>query len=212
LLTVIAILGLLIAMLAPTVVAVQKGFKISQTRSYLEQLRMGIENYENELGSYPPSDGSYPCLGATKKTNPSTGAAGLVQCMLGYKEDDGQKGPGFRQVRAGVKCGPYVEDKLPMTSIAGEDPRFLDAFGNEILYYRAENGSFDSGNNPKGPSNIMDYITNRGPDNGQRKYYRLDYLLITPGPDREWAKNLSANTEKVDDITNFTFYSKETQP
>lgn len=214
LLTIIAILGLLIAMLAPAVHQITKSFKVSQTQAYISQIGAGVGQFINDHEQAPPSDGSYPHIGSgTKKTSPATGAAGLVQCLMGYKDynDDGLKGLGFRKLRAGKKYGPYVSQNLPLTEDS-DDPRFLDAFGNEILYYRwkaggsGAGGNFDGGDNTGGPADIMGYVANHGPDRNDRPVYRKDYLILSPGPDREWAKGLSSDTRKVDDLANFSFY------
>lgn len=212
LLTIIAILGLLIGMLAPSIQEVRKGFKADQSRVYINLLVTGIENYRTDYNDeLPPSDGSYPHVGGnSNKTNPSTGAAGLAQCLLGYKKsnDDGVDGVGFRRIRAGKVYGPYVPQKIPTTKIENEDPRFVDAFGNEILYYRWDNNTYNQSDNRDGPSSIMGYVRNPGPDKSDRPYYRKDYILITPGADRVWAE-VDSKTTKVDDIANFSFYVKE---
>ena len=208
LLTIIAILGLLIAMLAPAVQKVRRKFKINETKVYIAQINTGVEMFmdDHRDKTPPPSDGTYPSPGGAKNANPKTGAAGLVQCLLGYKseDDDGLDGPGFRRVRAGKSHGPYVSGDLPLTKIENEDPRFLDAFGNEILYYRWEGNGFVSSHNTGGPDNVMAYVSNPA-DDGHRPHYRQDYIIISPGPDRAWAE-VDIKTRTVDDVANFSFY------
>jgi len=212
LLTIIIILGILVALVSPAVMESRKQFKITQTKAIIEQLTMGVNNYHDDMGEPPPSDGSYPAPGGTnKKLGGGGGAAGLVQCLLGYRDDDGLAGAGFRTVRAGKKHGPYVSQKM---IYAGEPPIFQDAFGNDILYYRwySSSGKFKQGDNSDGPKDIMDYVRDPWASGETHPYYREDYLILSPGPDRKWVANLTISTEKVDDIANFQFHVKETQP
>jgi len=215
LLTIIIIIGMLVALVSPAITESRKQFKITQSRAIIEQIKMGINTYKNDMGSLPPSDGSYPAPdGKTPRISGGKGAAGLVQCLLGYlpKEDDGLSGPGFRTRRAGKKHGPYVSQKM---RYAGDPPIFQDAFANDILYYRwhstgQNSGGFRSSDNSTGPSNIMTYVRNPHSNDSAHPYYKEDYLILSPGPDRQWAEP-TTDTEKVDDITNFKFQVKETQ-
>ncbi len=215
LLTIIIILGLLVALVSPAIQEANKQFKITQTRTIIEQLKMGVNSYRDDLGDLPPSDGSYLAPGGTKKLSNAGGAAGLVQCMIGYldKDDDGMSGVGFRTVRAGKFHGPYVSQNL---KYAGEPPIFQDAFGNDILYYRwystgQGSGSYRTSDNSDGPTDLMTYVRDPHTKDQDHPYYREDYLILSPGPDRKWAKP-TTDTEKVDDIANFEFHVKETQP
>jgi type II secretory pathway pseudopilin PulG len=228
LLAVIVILGMLIGLVAPSVQAVRRMFLIDQTKGYMYQLTMGVESYRTDIGELPPSDGSFPAPGGKPWPTVSpqkSGAAGLAQCLLGYLDNtnapkDGLSGPGFRLVRAGKKYGPYVSQKLPLATKdeKGNDtaPVFQDAFGNTILYYRFDVGgkTYNSGDNSttaaKGPA--IAYFKDWGPGDTDHPYYREDYILISPGPDRAWADQVTATTTKVDDIANFSFHLKETQP
>ncbi len=216
LLTIIIIIGMLVALVSPAVTEARKQFKVTQSRAIIEQVKMGINMYKNDMGSLPPSDGSYPAPGGSnKQISGAGGAAGLVQCLLGYlpKNDDGLSGPGFRTVKAGKKHGPYVSQKM---IYAGDPSIFQDAFANDILYYRWESTGQNSGafrtsdNSNKGPTNIMTYVRNPHSSDTAHPYYREDYLILSPGPDRQWAKP-TTETEKVDDIANFKFQVKETQ-
>lgn len=211
LLTIIIIIGMLVALVTPAITESRKQFKITQSKAIIEQIRMGVNLYNTDMGSLPPSDGTYPALdGKTPKISGAGGAAGLVQCLLGYlpKESDGLSGPGFRTIRAGKKHGPYVSQKM---TYAGDPPIFQDAFSNDILYYRwySAAGGFRSSDNSTGPSNIMTYVRNPHSKDSAHPYYKEDYLILSPGPDRQWAKP-TTDTEKVDDIANFKFQVKET--
>ena len=223
LLTVIIILGMLIGLVAPSVQSVRKMFLIDQTKGYMHQLTMGVENYRTDIGELPPSDGSFPAPGGKPWPTVSpqkSGAAGLAQCLTGYGDStkDGLSGPGFRLVRAGKKYGPYVSQKLPLATKdeKGIDtaPVFQDAFGNTILYYLFDpvGKTYNSGDNKttaaKGPTAIA-YFKDWSTGN---PYYREDYILLSPGPDRVWAPPVTATTTKIDDIANFSFDLKETIP
>jgi type II secretory pathway pseudopilin PulG len=232
LLTVIIILGMLIGLVAPSVQSVRRMFLIDQTKGYMHQLTMGVESYRTDIGELPPSDGSFPAPGGKPWPTVSpqkSGAAGLAQCLTGYGDStkDGLSGPGFRLVRAGSKkYGPYVSQKLPLATKdeKGIDtaPVFQDAFGNTILYYRFDAGSktYNSNDNnttaAKGPT--IAYFKHWSPGDALHPYdtlhpyYREDYILLSPGPDRVWAPPVTATTTKIDDIANFSFDLKETQP
>ena len=134
---------------------------------------------------------------------PSTSAYNLFT-------DDGCEGPGFRLEARGHIFGPYNEaDKLKMMT-SGPSlrtngnyhggnvllPCFVDNFDNPILYYRfnrAQNGYVTNDNPPDpGRDNIVKAM--RGPadvnayaQDGGGQFYRMDYLLITRGPDSLWA-------------------------
>ena len=221
LLAVIVILGILIGLVAPSVQTVRKMFLVDQTLGYMHQLSMGIDNYRTEmLGELPPSNGSFPHPPDLNPASLSSGAAGLVQCLLGYmgSDQDGLAGPGFRVERAGKKHGPFVPQQMPL---AGSPPVFQDAFGNSILYYRfdpvsrtyntAHNNIKNDNTDAKGPPNLKTYITDWGPGDTSHPYYREDYILLSPGPNRVWDQ-VTATTTKVDDIANFSFHVKEAQP
>jgi len=215
LLTIIIILGMLVALVSPAVTEARKQFKVNQTRAIIEQLKMGVNLYRDDVGDLPPSDGSYPAPGGTnKQLSGAGGAAGLVQCLIGYKNDDGMSGPGFRTVKPGKTHGPYVSQKL---RYAGEPPIFQDAFANDIIYYRwystgSNSGNFRGADNSgQGPTDIMTYVRDPRTNDQDHPYYREDYLILSPGPDRQWAK-VTADTEKVDDIANFEFHVREIQP
>jgi len=217
LLAVIVILGMLIGLIAPSVQAVRKMFLVDQTKAYMHQLSMGIDNYRTETGELPPSNGTFPHPAALNPAQLPSGAAGLVQCLLGYlgSDQDGLAGPGFRLQRAGRKHGPFVPQNMPL---AGEPPVFQDAFGNSILYYRFSGTAYIPGDNnttdaqgPKIPADINTYAKDWQPSDATHPYYREDYILLSPGPDRVWTQ-VTATTTKTDDIANFSFHLQETIP
>lgn len=215
LLTVIIILGLLIGLVAPSVQTVRKMFLIDQTKAYMHQLTMGIGNYLTDVGELPPSDGSFPHPSSLTVSDLNSGAAGLVQSLTGYmgSDKDGLDGPGFRLKRAGPKFGPYVSQNMP---VAGDPPVFQDAFGNSILYYRFDSASRtyrsadNNVTNVKGPPDPMTYVTDPRTNDQSHPYYREDYILLSPGPNRVWDQ-VNQNTTKTDDIANFSFHLVEAQ-
>jgi prepilin-type N-terminal cleavage/methylation domain-containing protein len=223
LLAVIVILGMLIGLIAPSVQAVRRMFLIDQTKGYMHQLTMGIENYRTEMRELPPSDGTFLHPSNLNPAKLSSGAAGLVQCLTGYMgaDKDGLAGPGFRWERGGKDHGPFVAQNMPVATKDenGNDmpPIFQDAFGNSILYYRFDPGSktYNSGDNnttgAKGPSDVMTYVKDPSTNDTAHPYYREDYILLSPGPNRIWDQ-VTATTTKVDDIANFSFHVKEAMP
>lgn len=200
LLTIIVILGMLITMTTPSILKAREMFKTEQTYGILKDLGGAIRLYNQDWGEDPPSAGGV--------TGGLKGRYALVQALLGYRDDDGKRGRGARRPNAkrGKDLGPYTEAKVD-----GKPPAFVDAFGNQIYYYRYGErtaGKYNSVDNDRGPSDLEQYL--KDPNSN---YYRKDYVLITPGPDREWMKpgeNPDPNKpKKTDDIANFSFKFKK---
>jgi type II secretory pathway pseudopilin PulG len=215
LLTIIVILSMLITLTAPSILEARKLFKMEQTRGIIKDLGGACRLYANDWEEYPPSGG-----GVTKGLK---GRYALVQALIGYMDGptDGIDGPGAaskprvgseRQSR-GKKLGPYTKAKF--TSTPETSPVFADAFSNEIYYYRfalqggGGKGKYDDSDNtdPRGPASLQEYLQDPNGD-----YYRKDYVLITPGPDRKWLIPGQENPDdpnkvkKTDDLANFPFW------
>lgn len=214
LLTIIVILSMLITLTAPSILEVRKLFKMEQTRGILKDLGGACRLYAKDWEEYPPSGG-----GVTKELK---GRYALVQALIGYMDGptDGKDGRGAaskprvgseRESR-GRKLGPYTEAKF--TSTPETSPVFADAFSNEIYYYRftlqgGGGGEYEDDHNtdPRGPASLREYLEDPNGD-----YYRKDYVLITPGPDRKWLIPGQENPDdpnkarKTDDLANFEFW------
>jgi hypothetical protein len=110
----------------------------------------------------------------------------LVQCLTGYRDDDGNPGYGYRLEPRGTVCGPWNRTHLLKTK--GDPPQFVDSYGREIEYYL-----FDDM-----PDEVKDYI-NASPPGQAPSYYRRDYILRSRGKNGKWDK---PRNPKSDDITN----------
>lgn len=232
LLTIIIILSMLIALSSPSILAARKIFKVRKSKGILHQLDGACEMFKADNVYYPPSRSSgfhwpnqqqmedTPRLREWQsqwedadtvnqwQTATSTwkGRHILVQCLMGYLSDsvDLEKGVGFRKRARGKVYGPYNgAERLERRKIQNAPTVFVDDFANEIHYYCYDNpgqtAGFNANDDADGPPNLQQYLTD---PNGV--YYRQDYVLMTPGPDRAW-KDVNDDSRKVDDITNFTF-------
>ena len=223
-LTIIVILSMLITLATPSFLEARKAFLITESETILGQLEKGIGMYKQTWYKLPPVPDKVwsskfngyehlkglPPSGSDSDDSVSGGLEGrhaLVQALTGYlgESDDGEDGKGSRYEQRGSVHGPFVS---PEMKTKGDPPSFVDAFDNEILYYRFEpgggrhGGGFESSNNSGvGPSSLGDYLQDPNGD-----LYRRDFVLLSPGPDRRWMDLSEANEEKeTDDIANFMF-------
>ncbi len=201
LLVVVTIIGILATITAPSLLMFRDIMTQSASQQIIGTISTAIEqyhgdferNFANSYEAYPPSD---------------DGAAGrylLTRYLLGYPNDDGAQGLGFRvkdadgefDSRAPVR-GPYGgTEELELTR--GNDKAFIDAFGNEIYYYRwntpeqETNNGYSSDDNGGGPGNINAYVqADNNASNDNYDYYRRDYLLMSKGLEEEWGESPSS--------------------
>lgn len=221
LLTIIIILSMLITLAAPSMLEARRIFREHQTNATIGMIADAIGMYQLDwkdspyeqrednqriplrLKGLPRSDGGV--AGGLK------GRYALVEALTGYLPAtyDGKDGPGARwhKDRPGKDCGPYVGPDMAKgreDGKANRDPAFLDAFGNEIFYYRCtldEENPFDAADNfNDGPTALRDYLT----DPNTNTLYRQDFILITRGADRQWMKR-TPELQETDDVANFVF-------
>ena len=218
LLVVIAVIALLTGILLPAIQRAIMSARIVESRATIHTIASGIGMYQADFDrELPPSSGNnlQDKYGNTASYVPDLQGKELLPLWLmgyapggsGYMTNlasaDGLDGDGFRMVRRGKKYGPYVDAaKIPLVKY-GSRPCFVDAFGNEILYYIVHTDSNNSsirtvnkGDNSncfveKGKSistadsNFVSYID-------ECKYKRYDYLLLSPGPDHIWGRKPTA--------------------
>jgi len=203
LLTILVILGLLIAIASPAVLEARRQFKIQQTLGRLGQIDKACYAYYTDWDEkYPPSEKAGVLFGKQR----------LVQALTGYApvDVDGKDGYGARKVPRGRVYGPYLgTERLPQTKApkgttpgpGTHYPTFLDAFGNQIYYYRHETGSnppyVQSHNDANAPPQLTRYL--KDPNDN---YFRADFVLLTPGPNAKWDTDPNSET---DDMANFKF-------
>jgi type II secretory pathway pseudopilin PulG len=196
-LVVIVILMLLMGILAPAATTALTRINRSISQSYIYAIQGGLESYHNDFGAYPPSS-----------VDDWHGSELVVLYLTGYADDDGDGEPtdmtsddgrdgwGFRTTKRGRVYGPYNGlEKLPMTTEGGRR-EFIDKFDQRILYYRFEGGYTDS-DNEDGPANLNTDYAQYETD----KYYRSDFILISPGPNTQWDND--PESRSADDVTNW---------
>ena len=120
--------------------------------------------------------------------------------------DDGYQGFGFRILCRGQFYGPY-QGTEELDFVVQDDGRtaFIDAFANEIFYYRAGRltGGFDNDDNdPKYTDGSAFDIATYGanPAGGE---WRRDFLIFSAGADGMLKAYNPGDENPTDDITNF---------
>jgi len=227
LLTVIAIIGILITILVPSFTAVRLTMKRKLSQSAINTIDAACNAYYNDFHDYPPSRddragspyrnwsggeliallllGYAPDVG--NDGSPRTGLSPIQETDL--SNDDGQAGFGYRLHARGKTYGPYGGTEKLSLARGGNAYIFKDALDNDILYYKFGNYEkggdivhYDADHNP-GPD--QDFLDPPGGTpspytcNQDGRYYRRDFILISPGPDGRFnERRLSAS----DDVTN----------
>jgi hypothetical protein len=176
--------------------------------------RMTVNIIDKAISMYHAEHKVYP----DKKSMPSQ-LIGLMYETDGTEVDDGEPGPGYRLRARGTIYGPWNGvDKLKRTGDFDGNNRvfFLDPF-NRPIWYCPFTGSADSANSANAGYADAEF-TNEDSEDGinisdiaeyakdaSGKFYRRDYILMSPGADGKWG--LFSNTDKdlspTDDITNF---------
>jgi len=171
-LVVIFVIGLLLAFGVPGVIRMQINARARATQATVHIIDKAVRMYHDKHGDEYPS-----------------GNSTLVQCLTGYRDDDGMEGYGYRLEPRGIVYGPWPgTEKIPTRG--SDPPRFVDSFGQEIDYRRF---------NPSSPDDYFETGRAGGP-----RYFRQDYWVRSPGPDGVFSNNLQGDElTTTDDITNF---------
>lgn len=226
LMTVIVVIGLLMAILIPSLVQVKTEIERNASLTMIRMLDSACEAYFNDFEDYPPSSthdedyGYLPAGGDGKHLlpllltgyAPDPGDAGVpFENDKLMHEDDGKEEFGFRVVPRGRVYGPYhgAED-VEMVRRDGP-PVFVDSFGNEVFYYRFDeeeetyhadhNSPDDHGPNEPQEPDMPDYARRVDPDGDLGDFFRRDFILCTKGPDYKF-ESVEENPA-TDDVTNF---------
>ncbi len=183
-LTVVIIVGLLLAIGTPSVLHMQM---ITMRKTSLVTIRMiegGCNQYYNELEEYPPSDGGLQ------------GYHNIAVAMIGYADNDGYAGNGFSLPANPRKpYGPFNGCEKGRLKTFGGQVAFADQFDYPILYFRADvNGNFTAGDNPGPPGEINARYTKLG-----SKRIRRPFILCSKGPDGSWPNEVFAEYDTQDD-------------
>jgi prepilin-type N-terminal cleavage/methylation domain-containing protein len=121
-LVVIAVVGVLIAILVPAVAGARRAAQATASRKMMESIRTALVTYERDMDRFPPSD--YEQTSDPLKEDEWQGAEILTQALMGHlsvdaedtpsdqSDGDGKKGVGFRLRTAGqfrgTVYGPYI--------------------------------------------------------------------------------------------------------
>jgi competence protein ComGC len=186
LLVVMLVITVLLVIGVPAIMTFRTNAKINACQVTVNAIDTAIGGYYSQHKQYPE---------ATK----------LVVKLVGLEANDYHPGPGYRLQERGQVYPPWNGvDKLNR----GVE-NFIDVFGNTIWYCPFKNGSYSDStftrNNTEDNvtlTSIADYATDA---NG--KYYRRDYILMSPSADGKWGKirndGSTTTTPLTDDVTNF---------
>ncbi|MCD4826026.1 MAG: prepilin-type N-terminal cleavage/methylation domain-containing protein [Phycisphaerae bacterium] len=209
LLVVVGVIVLLVGILVPGFSRAKLSMKKGLSRANISSLDKGCRQYYNEFKNiFPPSTGMGSLDGKNMIVVYLTGYAddkptGNPDSTPGsdLSDDDGKGGWGWRTEKRGKVHGPYFgAESIPIASDGGNKKVFLDAFKQQIYYYRYHQGDLEykaAHNSGTGPTYL-----NKLP------HYRGDFVLISKGPDGNWGTIGGTATAPdpetgFDDISNF---------
>lgn len=194
---IVFIITLLIGIVVPSITRARTLIRRTQAQATVNLLAGACELYKNDSNEYPDSTPT-PAWGGMN------GRQRLVQCLTGYRNDDGQAGGGWRPSNRATVRGPYNGAETIPTTVGKV---FKDTFQNEIFYYRfdaAANG-YHAADNDDAPAGLTlqaapgptDYLT----PPGSTKYYTQTFAIMTAGPDKKFESK--AANQNTDDVTSF---------
>jgi type II secretory pathway pseudopilin PulG len=168
-LIVVGVMAVLIAISIPAIGHFKTKAKAAAVTEQLSGLGLALENYHQEFNVYPPSAildvnknpaMAYNVIGIGRA--PALLAEALTGYLPGIYDGAGESGSfymgespfGFRTkgnastgTATGKVYGPYAALKNllsnPGTPVADSDQSFVDAYGNEILYFRSTHAGND---------------------------------------------------------------------
>lgn len=224
-LTVVVIIGLLLALGVPSVLQMQKAAMRKASLVIIQNIDGGCRWYSND------NRGRFPLSNDT-----STGGWNLegrylvVQLLTGIapasEPKDKVDGWGYK-LASGKNVLPYVNtDRIPLARGAGNTGIFRDAFENDVYYYCQIDDWYNakinntaapatapfvtSHNGTTGPLDINNYVKKSTAT--PIMYFTTDFVLCTKGPDGLWgSRSYKDNAAyenytqipETDDITNF---------
>ena len=205
-LIIVAILILLVGILTPSINRARISAKTNTSKAHIALINTGCEMFNEDFDYYPPSSNAslagkelivvYMTGYAndrTTSTDEDNDAKPVSYNGATLKDDDGKDGFGFRTVKRGRVYGPYNGTE----NIPTDNKIFIDAFGNEILYYRYDTGSnlYVRGHNSTDFDNDGDFDADDQAYLDACEQSLTTFLLLTPGSDKSWGES--------DDIRNF---------
>ena len=229
---VVAVIAMLMLMAAPAVNKAAKIARRDSSHAIVKTLQAACFDFFTDMKEFPrSSDGNYGDwtgsellrlqlvgYGPDADQDGAPGNNGDNSDLQTLDTDDGFDGFGFRTWPHEAIHGPYVgTENLKYHERDGRS-FFIDAFGNEIFYYRADSsGSFaDEDNEPTDLNgqafNVTDYATN--PATSERLI--SDVLIFSAGGDGRFVPGSAVGAadsgvrafhpdkpRAIDDITNF---------
>lgn len=220
-LTVVVIIGLLLAIGVPSVLQMQKTAMRKASIVILLSVDGGCRMYSIDYrGRFPPSvDGAWGLEGRYLVCQLLTGIAPASEAK------DKVDGWGYK-LPSGKYVPPFVNtNKTPIAKGPGNSGVFRDAFENDIYYYCQTDdwynaktnksdapgtAPFDKSHNTGGPTDINEYV--KKSTAMPVVYLTTDFVLCTKGADGIWgSKSYKSNMAyenytdipETDDITNF---------
>lgn len=173
LLVVISIIGVLLAMLVPTLSRARTSMLVTASQGFINQIDGAIQQYRGEHRQYP-ADGNVLASCVAKKH---------------WKDPDNHRLGSY---------GPYNGTD----ALSVRESMFRDAFGNPILYFLfdRDSGSYSDGGIDSDvlPPNLDSYLRGEG-----NVHFRQDYVLVTAGPNETWEPLYSDGYTTSDDLNNW---------
>ena len=236
---VILIISMLLLMAVPSVNKAITQARRDSSFSIIKQLDSACLSFQVDHEFYPMSGGSFTGSQMLRLQltgyGPDEGDDGVPvnggdnSDLSTLASDDGVFGLGFRKSPQGRIYGPYGSSADMDVLVIGDSPVFVDAFDNEIFYYRYEPGGYDNTHNSPadsaGTDLDMSVYAQKGISSGGsvtwNGLWRADFLLFSAGADGQFVSGqylgASDNNTRafhpdvpfaVDDITNFVWESE----
>lgn len=184
LLTVIAVIGILMALLLPVLANVRRNAKETATRSLIKSIETAIAAYEFDWGVYPP-DG---LAGAATAYKPGGGTYAVSNSNSLYYflttpfriSPNAAKG----EVWASKDVGPYLDVPVRNQKLNGNAIDIIDVWGRPLQY--------DNIRDPQTSASGYDTV----PTTVNSTEIRANATLVTPDP--QHPGNLAHNLQGVD--------------
>ncbi|GEM_PF-3186165 len=224
-LTVVVIVGLLLAIGVPSILQMQKHAIEKTSKVTINTLdgacRMYSKNYRER---FPPSN-RMP-WDTADRTN--IGRYCLAEALTGYAPaaQDGVESWGYRTSSGRIQVPLVDVNRMRITNVSSLEAVFRDGFENEIWYYCEKDvwyryrtgdtptlpteGPFDANHNNSSDIDPNLYVENLS---GQTpKYLTMDILICSRGADAIWGsrdhktgtvQKYYKNYRNIDDLTNF---------
>ena len=206
LLVVITIIGVLAALIVPSVFQARVSAKNAAIKAEIDMLHMAIMNYKNEYGSFPPcsspiGSGSPAALhirrlfprastANTTPTNATTPANAITLWLAGYSKD-----PTDPLVDPKVKLFDFDQNRVSNTAptIGQFHPR--EKQGSPYIYIDSANYRYDDDNDSDTPEVLQPFVIGGNTYKADPDANPNTFQILCAGLDEEWGTD--------DDLSNF---------